>query len=396
MTAPAAPRFALLVPALGISQIVSWGTLYYAIAVLSAPMRAELQMTEPVFFAAFTLSLLVSGLVAPTIGRWIDTRGARGVMSGGSLLAAAAFVLLATATGSVAYFLGWIVAGLAMAATLYEASFAALNQLAGSLYRRTVTALTLFGGFASSVFWPLTHYLSDAIGWRQTLFVYAGLHLLICFPVHRWMLPRRTGEILPHSSESAEKVVAPLSRTFVLLAAAFACGAFVFSVLSVYLIEILKTRGLSAGEAVLVSSLIGPAQVAGRVAEFALGDRLRATLVGTVSFCLSAAALTALWWLDGFSFLAFVFVLFYGMSNGIMTIVRGTVPAQLFGRSGYGALLGRFAVPVFVSKALAPMVFSLLLASLFDYRTGVLVLTACVVVGLITYQCAIGKRYRRD
>ncbi|NDP42988.1 MAG: MFS transporter, partial [Aromatoleum sp.] len=170
--------------ALGVAQIVSWGTLFYTPAVLGTAMRMDLGVGDVALFGSFTAGLFLSGLVSPFVGRQIDARGGRSILAGGSMLGAAACAVLATAQGPSTLLAGWLLAGVAMAGCLYDPVFATLHQLAGARYRRSVTALTLFGGFASTVFWPLSQFLLDTVGWRTTFGVYAGLHLVLCLPLH--------------------------------------------------------------------------------------------------------------------------------------------------------------------------------------------------------------------
>jgi MFS family permease len=374
---------------LGIAQIVSWGSLYYTIAVLGESMRRDLGVSETLFFGAFTLSLFLSGLAAPAAGKLIDERGGRPVLAAGSLLAAAALLLLATATGPVTLALGSALSGVAMAACLYDAAFTALNEIAGSSYRKAVTAVTLFGGFASTVFWPLSQVLMDAVDWRQTLVLYAALQGLICFPIHLWLLPRHRA--LPDVTAARPAGAAPdiAAANYAWLAIAFAMAAFVFSAMSVHLISLLKSGGLSAKDAVLVAALIGPMQVLGRIIEFTVARNIRPITVGTMSFLLMLLALLVLWFVRGLSPLAFLFAALYGSSNGIMTIVRGTVPAELFGRVGYGALLGRLARPAFIAKAVAPVAFSLAVTAGLVRGNAILVLAGCSALSLIAYWAAI-------
>jgi MFS family permease len=153
-----------VVPALGLAQIISWGTLFYAIAVLGPAMRDELRTSDVILFGSFTCGLFASGIVSPWIGRRIDAYGGRGVLAGGSLLGALACATLALANSPAVLFLGWLAAGVAMAACLYDPAFATLHRISGGSYRRAVTALTLFGGFASTVFWPLSQFLLDTVG----------------------------------------------------------------------------------------------------------------------------------------------------------------------------------------------------------------------------------------
>jgi predicted MFS family arabinose efflux permease len=280
-----------------------------------------------------------------------------------------------------------------MALCLYDAAFTALNEIAGSSYRKAVTAVTLFGGFASTVFWPLSQVLLDAVGWRQTLALYAALQVFICLPMHLWLVPPHRAAALPdlstglHSDPGHAAVVA----NYAWLALAFALSAFVFSAMSVHLITLLKSGGLSAKDAVLVAALIGPMQVLGRIIEFTFARNIRPTIVGTMSFLLMLLALLSLLPVQALSPLAFLFAALYGFSNGIMTIVRGTVPAELFGRVGYGVLLGKLARPAFIAKAVAPVVFSVVLAAGLLRHSAILALAGCSALSLIAYLIAVRK-----
>jgi MFS family permease len=385
-----------VVPALGVAQIIAWGSLYYSIAVLATPMRSDLGISEPFLFGTFTASLLLSGLAAPTVGKLIDRRGGRIVLATGSMLGALALCLIAFSANVLWFVLGWAVAGIAMAACLYDAAFSTLSEIAGTKFRHALTALTLVAGFASTVFWPLSHALLEAVGWRHTLALYAGLHLLVCLPVHFLCLPRHRARPLPAGRPPTNAAARPkMSAAFFWLAAAFALAAFVFSVLSVHVIGLLKTAGLSATDAIVVASLIGPMQVAGRVTEFVFARNLRAITVGAVALAVMLVAMLCLWRVDGLSALAFGFAILYGCSNGVVTIARGTVPAELFGREAYGELLGRLARPAFFAQALAPVAFSVALANGVSHSTGELGLAVCVALALGCYVLAAstGRRH---
>lgn len=375
----------LLVSGLGIAQIVSWGSLYYPIAVLGDSMQRDLGVSSTVLFAAFTLSLLISGMAAPMVGRLMEAHGARAVLCAGSLLGMAALLLLARASGPVGLFAGALVAGVAMAACLYDAAFMALNQLAGDAYRRSVTGLTLFGGFASTVSWPLSQLLLNALGWRQALLIYAVLQLVLCLPLHALLLPARAQRVVAAPGAMPPPIVPPDTLW---LAAAFALASFVLSVLSVHLINLFRLAGLEAGSAVFIATLVGPMQVLGRLLELGAGDRLRAVHVGSVAFASMVLALAGLFLLHGSSPLAFAIAGLYGISNGLMTIVRGVVPAELYGRRNYSVLLGRLARPAFVARALAPFAFPLGLAGL---GTGgaVLALGAIALLACWSYRAAL-------
>lgn len=379
--------------ALGVAQIISWGSFYYTIAVLGGAMQRDLGVSPTLLFGAFSFSLFLSGLAAPMVGKLIDERGGRIVLSLGSCIGAVALVVFATASGPITLLLASILAGVAMAATLYDAAFAALNQIAGPSYRRAITALTLFGGIASTVFWPLSQVLLDAIGWRQTLAVYAGLQLLVCLPLHWWLLPGRQPSAPPVNAPpgTSQPTAGPATADYAWLATAFALASFVSSALLIHVISLLKSAGMNPTDAVFVAALIGPMQVVGRILEFSLARKVQTVTIGTVSFVLMLLAMAVLYFVQSLSPLAFLFAALFGFSNGLLTIVRGTVPAVLFGRDGYGLLLGKLARPAFIARALAPAVFSVALTAGIMRGDAILALMACAALSVLAYQLAIKK-----
>ena len=390
------PNLWRAVSALGVAQIISWGTLFYTIAVLGGAMRRDLGISDVFLFGSFTAGLFLSGVVSPLVGREIDARGGRRVLAAGSVLGAVATAALATAQGPLTMLVGWLLAGVAMSATLYDPAFATLHQFSGTSYRRAVTALTLFGGFASTVFWPLSQFLLDEIGWRWTFAVYTGLHLLVCLPLHLLLVPRMHAAHpmaeVPHGNAAVREGD---GAVFAWLATALSLAAFMGTAIAAHVIDLLTATGLSARDAVLVGSLIGPMQVAGRVMEFAFGRHLRALAVGTLAFALMAAALAIFTQVHGVWIVALAFAMVYGWSNGVMTIVRGTVPAELFGPRGYGALLGRLARPQFILKSSAPLALTLLYTVDAARTLTPYVLLLVAVAALVAYRLALvaaGKR----
>ena len=363
MDAEAVRHLGARIAALGVAQIVSWGTLFYTIAVLGAPMRAELGVPDMMLFGAFSAGLFISGAASPAVGRWIDAGHARSTLAGGSCVGAFALALLALAQGPVTLVAGWLVAGAAMALTLYDPAFAVLHMISGAHYRRAVTALTLFGGFASTVFWPLSLWLQQGLGWRAAFGVYAAMHIAVCLPLHLAAIPRTARQegappVLASSPPPAA-VGGKGGALFAWLAVALSGAAFIASALSAHAIGLLTASGLTATDAVLIGALFGPMQVAGRIVEFTAGRNLRAQAVGTLAFAMLAASLLVLAQVRGLMLLALLFAVLYGFSNGVMTIVRGTVPAELFGRDAFGALLGRLARPQLIARAIAPVALAL-------------------------------------
>ena len=387
---------AALVSALGIAQIISWGSLFYAIGVLGPAMRRDLGVSELFLFSAFTAGLLVSGTLAPTMGRLIDRRGGRLVLSVGSILAAIATTMLAVAPHAAVMVAGWLVAGAAMAACLYDPAFATLSQHTGSRYRKAVTGLTLFGGFASTVFWPLSHLLLEAWGWRATFGIYAAMHLCLCLPIHVFMVPKHSHLTQADAGKPQEESSPGLGDPRLpWLAASFALATFIFGVIAVHLINLLTTAGLTPAQAVTISMLMGPMQVAGRVIELGFSGRVRAVTVGIVTFGLLMLALVALISVEGFGIMAIAFVVAFGCGNGLLTIVRGSAPVELFGAKGLGAVLGYLSRAAFYAKAIAPAAFSALLTFGFTRNAALSILVALGFAGMGTYAMATRKRHAK-
>lgn len=378
-----------LVGALGVAQIVSWGSLYYAIGVLGPAMRAELGVSELFLFGSFTFGLLACGVLAPMAGRLIDRLGGRIVLSAGSVVGAASMLVLATSTGPVTVVLGWTVAGAAMAATLYDPAFATLSQHTGDRYRRAVTALTLLGGFASTAFWPLSQALLDWVGWRVAFGIYAASHLAVCLPIHAFAIPRRLsaagtvrGAAAPRRSPAFQ------SASLAWLNASFAIVNLVVGVIAIHMVGLLTGVGLATAEAIGISMLMGPMQVAGRIVEITFLRRVRATNVGIFAFALIIAAIALLVGASGGGVLAMAFVVAYGSGNGILTIVRGAAPAEMYGAEGLGELLGHLARTSSYARALGPAAYSGMLALGLGERLSMASLGALLAAGLACYAVA--------
>jgi hypothetical protein len=347
---------------LGVTQILAWGALFYP-PVLTVPLiAAEHGWSASFAMGGFSLALLVAGLVAPLVGRLIDRHGGHRVMPVGSLLAALGLVALVHADHPAAYLAVWMLLGVATAASLYDPAFATLGRIFGAAARRPITALTLAGGFASTVSWPTTHVLIEAVGWRGTYIVYAALLAFVAAPLHAFVLPRGRADPDARAEAGAAApvpVLAPRGWPFLTVAAAFAAYAFVPSGLSAHLLAIFGRAGLDAATVVAIGALFGPAQVAARICELVFARRVHPLKVArfAVGTLLAALALVALFGLSAPT--AVAFAVMFGIANGLITIARGTVPLALFGAAGYGALMGRIAGPSLVMQAIAPLVLAL-------------------------------------
>jgi hypothetical protein len=350
------------VPVLGVTQILQWGALFYP-PVLTLPLiAAEHGWSISFAMGGFSLGLLIGGFVAPRVGIAIDRYGGHMVMSIGSLAGALGLVLLVNANHPAAYLATWCVLGAAMAAALYDPAFATLGRIFGGAARIPITTLTLMGGFASTVSWPVTHLLIGAAGWRGAYLFYAALLAFVAAPLHAFALPRTRAAIDPPLLSGAARpapLLSPTGWSFFLVIAAFAGYAFVPSALSAHLLAIFQRAGISSGTVVLIGTLFGPMQVIARLIELLFARGINPLWIArfAVGLLLTAFALIATLGLSVIT--AAVFAVMFGVANGLITIARGTVPLALFGPAGYGRIVGRIAGPSLVMQAIAPLVLAL-------------------------------------
>jgi MFS family permease len=311
-------------------------------------------------FAAFSASLLINALTGPYVGRLIDRRGGRGLLVLSNLVLAAGLVALAAATGAVTLFAAWAVLGIGMALGLYDAGFATLTALYGRAARGPITGITLFAGFASTVSWPLSAVLNDLLGWRETCLVWAALNLVVGLPLNRLLLPAIARPVHPHPQATAPARVGwkPYREMF-LLAFVFAAGWFVTGAMAAHLPGLLELAGATPVAAVAAAALVGPAQVAARLAEFAVMRRVHPLVSARIALALHPIGV-GIFALTGVAGSA-VFTVLYGAGNGLVTIARGTVPLALFGPHGYGERTGLLGAPARAAQAFAPLLFGLLL-----------------------------------
>jgi len=347
------------VPVLGVTQILAWGAIFYPPVLMMPLIAAERGWSLAFAMGGFSFGLLVAGFSAPTIGGWIDRAGGHVVMTAGSLVGALGLVLLVMAEHRVVYLAAWLVLGLAMAANLYDPAFATLGRIFGSAARRPITALTLIGGFASTVSWPATQFFLSLTDWRHTYLVYAALLALVAAPLHAFALPRRRADHRAHADPNIDLPSAPLPARglpFLLVATGFAVYAFVPSGLAAHLLAMFARAGIDAATVVTIGALFGPSQVAARLCEFIFARNVHPLVIARLALALLLVGfgLVAVF---GFSIpVAIVFAILFGCANGLITITRGAVPLALFGAAGYGRVLGRIAKPFQVMQAMAPLV----------------------------------------
>lgn len=351
----------VVVTALGLSQTLAWASSYYLPAILADPIGTALDLPRSWVFAAFSMALLIAACTGPAVGRAIDRYGGRGVLVLSNIVLAAGLILLAAAHGAAMLFIAWAVLGIGMALGLYDAAFASLAALYGHEARGPITGITLFAGFASTVSWPLSTLLNGALGWRETVLVWAALNLIVGLPLNRFLLP------LPARPTSAARSTEPAigwnpRREMLLLAFVFAAVWFVTGAMASQLPTLLERAGATPVQAVAAGALVGPAQVAARLAEFVILRRVHPLVSARVAALLHpvGAAVFAVTGPAG----AAAFAIFYGAGNGLLTIARGTVPLAVFGPHAYGERTGLLGAPARAAQAFAPLLFGLLIDAL--------------------------------
>lgn len=382
------------VSVLGVTQIAAWGAIYYSPVLILPLIATERGWSLTFTMSGLSLGLLIAGLAAPLVGRAIDHYGGHVVMTAGSLTGALGLLGLAYVEMPAAYLAVWLVLGLGLSASLYDAAFATLGRIFGTAARRPITVLTLAGGFASTVGWPATHFLIGATGWQGAYFVYAALLAFVCAPLHALALPRgrAAADGGADATVAAPGAVLPArGLSFLLVAAAFASYAFVPSALSAHLLAIFGRAGIDPATAVVIGTLFGPAQVFARICELSFGRNVHPLGIarGAVALLVFAFALLLA---AGFSVpVAASFALMFGAANGLITIARGAVPLALFGANGYGRLIGRIAGPSLIMQAAAPFV----LASVAEYTSDRHALGVAAIFAAIALGCFIAIRRPR-
>jgi hypothetical protein len=375
----------VVITALGIAQILAWGTSFYFPAVFAGPIVADTGWSLGYVVGGTSVGLLVAGLISPQVGKIIDVRGGRPILLASSLFYAAGLIGIGLAPALPVYLMAWVLLGIGMGTGLYDAVFAALGRMYGSAARGPITNLTLFGGFASTVCWPLSAFMIEHIGWRDACFVYAGLHLFVALPLQMAVIRRAPKSAAATHADTAQftspPTIANETLIFALLALVLSIAAGIGSIVVVHLLIFLQARGVDFAVAVSLGTLFGPAQVGARVVERLFGSRYHPiwTMIGSCTLMAVGLLLLA-----GRFPILLLMILLYGAGYGISWIGRGTLPLALFGPVRFPRLMGKLAFPSLIVQALAPSAGALLIeASGADATIGVLTVLALINVVLI-------------
>jgi predicted MFS family arabinose efflux permease len=372
-----------LVGWLSLGQLITWGSVFYTFALLLEPVERELGLTRAQSSLAFSLALMAEGLLAYPVGRWIDAGHERAVMTGGSLLVAACLLAHSFIDSTAGFYAVWLVLGAALAGTLYNPVFAVVTRRFPQDFRRAIITLTFLGGLASTVFIPLSAWLIGALGWRQALWVLAAVHLVVCAPLHAVLL--RGAPAAARAADTPQSSPRALLRSppFLLI------GIFVVGMMGVtaalppHMISLLRESGLSPAWVIAVPASIGAIQVLGRLLLYFFEHRFDLHLANRLIPWLIPLGLAALLAAGGHPALALLFVLLYGLGNGMLTIVKGTAIAQYVNREHVASLNGALGLPMALSRALAPWLLGLLWSAQAGYAWGLWLLLAASVLSAL-------------
>lgn len=354
----------LFITGLGIAQICSWGSLYYSFPQIAEQMGGDLGWSKQTLYGAAALGLILSGLLAYPVGSAIDRGHGRTIMTLASALAGVLLIVWSQVTDIWLLYALAAGVGALQAATLYDPAFAVVARRTGAgAARDAITALTLWGGFASTVFIPLNELLIHQLGWRGCLIVLGAINLAVCATLYARMIdPKADAVSLTVSQEGLTKLPqrggvrrALRNPVFWALALAFTAYSASFSTFIFHLYPLLTERGYSSGAIVLAMGLIGPAQVAGRIALWTFAPRAPARVVGSITVIAFPIAFGLFLFVSGDLLLLLGASVLYGAANGIMTIVRGIAVPEMLSRNDYGAINGALGAPMVVAKAIGPI-----------------------------------------
>jgi cyanate permease len=396
-----------MVVALAITETISFGILLYAFTVFIAPMEAELGWSRATLTGGFSLATLVNAVVGIGVGRWLDRRGARSLMTAGSIGAAMLVYGWSRVESVEVFYAVWVLLGVVKAMVLYEPAFWVVSAWFSRQRRQALTLMTFIAGFSSLIFAPLTQALINNLGWRATLAIYALLLALVTVPMHALLLRRRPADMglavdgdLQHDGEAAAVSIPAAAHSprstlrqasFWWLTGAFTLSAVSVSALLVHLVPYLSESGYSRDFAALVYGLIGAVSLPGRLILTPLGDRYSPTLITAGMFLTQGLGVLALLGARSSPFV-WVFLLLFAAGYGAVTPARAALVAEFYGAAHYGTISGALTLAVILLSAASPVTVGWLRDMLGSYDLVFVGLTACTLLSVVMILLAARAR----
>ncbi|MCF8524232.1 MAG: MFS transporter [Aquiluna sp.] len=346
---------------LGIPQIITWGSGFYLPAILAVPISKDLGIPTETLFWAFTISLLVSGLVGPRIGKAIDRLGGRRVLPFGNLAFALGLSLLALISEPVLLFVAWIFMGIGASMGNYDSAFATAVSFLGTKANKVIAGITVFAGFSSTISWPLTSFLNDSFSWQTAVWFWVVMHLLVALPIHL-SIPRIEPKEVADATGPIRKIIKNRFRFDPLLlvfAVMFALEGFIVSSVNSTLPFMLSEIGADQQVAIFAAAILGPSQVAARLLLVALDRYLTPMRVAAISILVHPAGVILLLMFGANAILPFVIL--HGIGVGLNPFIRGSLPLLFFGSESYGQRQGYVMMLSKIVSALSPTLLTLML-----------------------------------
>jgi len=372
---------------LGVTTTIGYGTLYYSITIMSEELASQFLWSKSFIFGILSFGILLGGLIAPLVGKFLDKHGARGIMSIGSVLCALGLFGLSTIENKTEYIIAILFLETVSVLVLYEAAFVAFSQLAGVKARLPIIQITLMAGFASTIFWPLISYLLTIVSWREVYLILASLHIFIALPIHYFVLKPSLKVCNSDLDEESFNDCVCLEgkqrkKSLILLAIAFGLIAIPITAMQTQFLAIFKSFGIEVATAVALGALIGPSQVIARIVDIVFSKKSTPMLTAVVSTSIMVLGLIMLL-LSGYDYkFAFLFVILYGAGQGLTDIVRGTLPLYLYGKDGYGKTTGGLNLFRLIVTAMVPFGFAFILET-FGAKICVWILIVVTTIAVI-------------
>ena len=363
---------------LGIPQIIGWGSGFYLPAILAVPISEDLGIPTELFFWAFSVSILVSGLIGPRIGKAIDRLGGRRVLPFGNLAFALGLGLLALSSEPVLLFVAWAIIGIGAAMGNYDSAFATAVSFLGDKSNKVIAGITVYAGFSSTIAWPLTSYLNENFSWQTAVWFWLSLHLLVALPIHL-SLPKTEPRVVSDATGPIRKIIknrGRLNPLLVVFALMFALEGFVVSGVNTTLPFMLGELGAGQQLAILAATILGPSQVAARVLLVALERYLTPMRVAAISMLVHPLGVILLLVFGTNAILPFVIL--HGIGVGLNPFIRGSLPLLFFGPESYGQRQGYVMMLSKIVSALSPTLMTVMVLA-----SPTMAVTATMLMGIV-------------
>lgn len=349
---------------LGFTQILLWGASYFLLSVLSKDIMRDTGWSYQMVYGCLSLSLFISGLLLPRIGKMIHTNTHNHALFYTGLVMAAGLVIIGSSDSYWLFAIGWCVIGIAMGMGLYDALFASLGKLYGARANRAIVLVTLIASLAPSVAWALSSWLLTHVGWRNTCFTYAGILVVTIFPLHRYIFTP-----LDNTTAGTATGTVPVNKKFYLLATNFTIGAVMTTGVVVHLIDILLEQKMPMPTVLMIAALLGPSQAAARTLELVIRNRsaIEMAFISTFAMLLGLVLLR---------YFPISGVIIFGVGNGMRSVLRGTLPLFLYGKDIYPLVIGKLARMPLIAQAATPFIAGFIIQ---QWGTGCLIYTLCML-----------------